>query len=413
LLDNIGYLPAKVYLYNLDKNLDQMRYNAKKTIGAAGPVFVSNAANTPGETTFATFVTDADDGEIAIFGEAGAKITAALAVGTKYFVAQKLAGQIKKTPVFTYTSKQVKAYTAGTKQSSVIAFPAALTAGAEVMLNVLETTAWSHPLPVWDYSTIVASANDFYGTALKLVNQINDVHSLEHNSNGVFLHAKILNSANYAEFDADATFTKGSTAVTTTGNDFTHGGTSTAAVAGDLIYVLGEVYKVASVGTTSIVLDRPYTGETVTIDVSEVSGADSAGVIVIASIGTYSISVQAREYDVTFKLAGYVDTAGVVAALSVTNTAFVKSHGRPEEVLQWEEEGDIWEGYRTLNTAHGADFGKPPSQVVSTTGYTSYIMKFENSQKSVAAPIEKDYHFGTVTIFLGSTSTQWNTQFGL
>src|SRR5690606_21881986 len=192
----------------------------------------------------------------------------------------------------------------------------------------------------------------------------------------------------------------------------THG-SGTAPVAGDLVQVLGVIYKIATVGATNITLDRAYAGDTVTIDVSAVTGDASANVIPIANIDDYSISLESLEYDVTFNVAATVDTAGVLSTLSKSVTPFVKSVGRPENVAQWELEGQVWEGYRTGNTAFAEDFGKPESQVSSANTYQVFVIKYENSQKSVAAPIEKDYHIGYINVFLLNSSTQWDTQFGL
>lgn len=390
-----------------------MRYNAKKTLGVAGPVFVSNAAASPGETTFAAFVASADDGEIAIFNEAGAKVTAALTVGNKYFIAQKQGTDVKRTPLFTYKSSNHKDYNAGTKHSASITVPASIAKNDILHLSVIETTPFLEPLPTWDYS-VAAKNTTVLDAVVELIAQINNENGVHNDYNGRMVLAQLISSqGTYAEFENDPTFTKGSKVVKFAGDPTIP--TTTLPNVGDFVYVKGEVYRIEAVDDTAdtITLSHPFSGETTTIDVSAASGADSAGVIAAGSIGTLTIKLEALEYDVHFRAAGSQESDGVEEALTIAHTSFVRSSGRPENVADVELEGMVWEGYRTNNTAHGEDFGKPNVYASSSNTYQMFTIKFENEQKSVAAPIEKDQHTGYVIVFLLNSSTQWDTQFGL
>lgn len=388
-----------------------MRYNPKKTLGVAGPVFVSNATATPAETTYKAFVASADAGEIAVFNEAEAKVTSALTVGTKYFIAQKTADGVKRTNLFVYKGVKQKDYNAGTLHKQVVTFPDSIAKGNNVNVTIMETTPYIAPFPSWDVNW-QSTGTDVYAAMLQIANKINDAQGIENDANGRIARATFTSTqTTFSEFDNDVTLTKGSKTISVaTAN--THG-TGTAPEVGDYVYIKGEIYKVAAVNGLNVTLDRAYQGASEVIDVSAASGADSTGIIVPASIQTLSLVIEALEYDIHFAVAASLEVSGVEEPLTVTTTSFTKSNGRPEDVAWAEEQGMVWEGYRTDNIAHGEDFGKPAAFTDASNTYQSFAISYENDQKSVAYPNAKDIYNGHIIIYLINSATHLDTQFGV
>lgn len=166
------------------------------------------------------------------------------------------------------------------------------------------------------------------------------------------------------EFGQDATFTKGSKVVTFAGN--------VTVATGAFVTVNGAIYEAATGVTTgtSITLDRPFVGDTVTIDVS--GTADHGGTI--ASITEYGLEVLEGEdrMDISVAVMAGLESASLVVSAEGTL-------GSGDGAYLYELEKDIFESRRGRLDNIDRRFPLPVQMVDPAVDYDLYILNGNNA----------------------------------
>jgi hypothetical protein len=369
------------------------RYRTKTLQGLQGQFFITSVAE-PGDTDFETFITSGSEGEFSAFKEDGTRYAGAasatdaanIQLVDKFFLAQKIDGKIKRSQLLDgdKVSWSNKAYAAGTKHKIVIASLPTPVVDDPMEITIIETTPTQEPFPHWYYDYRAAST-DLYLELSQIVQKINDPANKANQSDGVFVNADIITDGTGA-FGTTETMavTKGSTAMTASAD------VSAFLAAGDYIAVYDNIYKIVSVSTTDIVVERPYAQAT------EAAVANANLEDLSTTPGNLSLELEAIELNEHFTVVQ--PQVWIDAATTTTLTPFVKSSGTVAQMLEAELEGEVWEGYRTLNRAFTEEFGKPTSQVVAGETYDIHTLKYTTEQRSVQAPHSKDFHVSFVSV---------------
>jgi hypothetical protein len=371
------------------------RYRTKTLQGLQSQYFVTSA-DEPGDSDFETFVTSGSEGELSAFNAAGTRFaghatpsdTANIQLTDKYFIAQIIDGKVKRSQLLNgdASSWSTKAAAAGTKHKIVITSIPTPVVDDPMEITIIETTPSQEPFPTWFYDHRATSTDSYVQLGI-IVGFINDPTNKANQSDGVFVNADVLTAEAGGTFGAGTetlAVTNASTAMTASAD------VSAGLSADDYIKVDGSIYKIVTIGTTDIVVDRPYAG------VTDAAVANASLKDLATTAGTLSLELEAinlNEHFTVVQPAVWVDNP-----TTVTVTAFVKTSGTVDQVLEFESEGDVWEGYRTANRAFGEDFGKPTSQVTVGDTYDIHTIKYLTKQKSVMAPIAEDKHVAYVSI---------------
>ena len=208
-------------------------------------------------------------------------------------------------------------YAAPVKQKSYIGYngtsgdlntPAAIANNDEALVKVTNVTDGRQQFDKKNYTGALGESATDYQVAAAVAKA---VYAQNSDANSI-VTAKVVSNGSITEATEDVTVTSGSKTVTFAGNQ---------TVATDAYYVInGDVYLVATGVTagTTMTLDRPYQGDTETIDVSATT--DLAGVI--ATNTAWGIEFTTKENGQIFQLArdgvledatityGYSDVAG-------------------------------------------------------------------------------------------------------
>lgn len=246
--------------------------------------------------------------------------------------------------------------------SGDLAVQASIANGDEAMVTVVNTTDGRQQFPKRRYTGIMAGSDADYDVALSIVNNIIGVL----NNNDHIVIGEIVGTGTVTEFGdaADPTFTNGSAVVTFAGN--------VTLAAGTFVVNSGAIYKIAvgvAAGTT-ITLDRPYQGETVTVDQS--ATVDVAGAI--ASITALGIKLTAKNNGEHFKVA----VSGVLAGSPISYvTSYNPGSGTYADILALEEE---FESYSKGRTAKNYGFSIPAVRfAVTAETYDKIIFEYLNT----------------------------------
>jgi hypothetical protein len=341
-------------------------------------------------------VATATAGTVAVILDADNSVTSsALEVGAKFRIAQTNSAKVKLSNVLSFVAGSVRkvAYTAPVKQvSSLEDNSITVTAGKNYGISFIDTTFPQEPMIRLTYEVTAAVGDGIYGVFSKLVKRINDVASPENDTNGRLVTGHITQSGGTATqvvtsapANVTATVVAGSTAVTMSGTP-----TSATLTVGDIIQIDGTTggnYKVVATSTTSLTLDRPYTGT---------SGA-SKSMFKITVAPVYKMTFTAVNYGDHFKL---VAQENLEDATLATGTKFKIGSGTPEHVTELEKEGFVYEGYSTDNVAFKEDYGVPTSFVDAAGTYVLYFIDYFNTDKAIAgnAALVQDKHYGHIVI---------------
>jgi hypothetical protein len=250
------------------------------------------------DATFAEFIANAVEGEIGVYLSSGALKSDALAAGQEFFIAQKVDGFIRKTPILKFNDIFRKAKTAysaparkvvtvgwnGTAGDVAISFTGASSSSpVELGLSVRETTPGNQPFPVQEGRIAVTSATkDEYTALAEICIQLNQDTDYQRAYPDKFVKAEITANGTLTELTQNLTVVNGSKNITAAA--------SITIATGTLVSIRGTVYKVATGGTgTAFVLDRPYQGDSETIAVG--STVDQAATMAYTS-GTTSLGIK-------------------------------------------------------------------------------------------------------------------------
>lgn len=385
----------------------------KSLSGLNAQGFFSPAVEYATSTTFADFVRGVgtgtiSSGTIAVINAATQAVQAgALVAGTKYFIAQAVDGDVKKSVTFVAGTGNIEvrktAYSAPVKQRTIIGYngtsgvmgtiiPAA-GAKTNLTLSIRDTSPGSQPFPVQEGTTQISnSAATEFDAVASLVANLSNVPDYERNSDVNLVRVEMLsNGTKTAIATVTATVQEGSPQVT-------YSGAHTLAV-GDILQItlngLDTVYKVVSVPSTTVaVLDRPFAGA---------SGTTAAAGTAKVTVPTeYGIVLTAFVEDTAFVVTKNDD---LVNATVTEATTWKQGSGAAWQVAAMESECQVFAGYTTGNEAFTEDYGKPASFVSPESGliYNLWFIKYNNSTASMAYPNENTHHIGYIILAAPTT----------
>lgn len=152
-----------------------------------------------------------------------------------------------------------------------------------------------------------------------------------------------------------------------------------------------KIKEVSGVGTAlaTITLDSPYQGAS-----GAVAAANLGVMTVITEIG---FKLTAIDFGTSFHVA--LDEDLVSADLAYT-TPYKQGIGTSGQVTQMEEEGEVFEGYATLNESFTEDWGQPSGYTVSGTTYQFIFLDYYRSMKAASVPNVQDRHYGHIILAL-------------
>jgi Tfp pilus assembly major pilin PilA len=394
------------------------RYSRSTTGLNAIGFFASQVAYTSA-ATYSAFVTSAataaNNGQMGIFLYPALTLqsgAANLNAGDRFFIAQIVDGDIKKSPVMTYDSLalsytnpapnanlQVRrtAYSAPVLQSVALGYngtsgdlgmpTTAPTAPITYTVSARDTSPSTQPFPVQSGTIINKIASSKTDLAFALASDFVNATDYEKNSDVNFCTMDVkTNGTATAIATVTATFVNGS-------NIVTYSSTSTLAV-NDILEVTatGFSYKIVGIiSTTVAILDRPYQGASFTT-----AGGGTAKKTVVTAVGLYVTSIVE---DTTFVLS--YNTIPVTIAPTVI-TAWKQGSGAAWQMADMERDTAVMSGYTNANAPFIEDMGKPTFFVsnpeTSAAQYTTHFLRYRNTTESMAYANEQASSFGYIII---------------
>ena len=275
------------------------------------------------------------------------------------------------------------AYKAPVKQVTGIGYTQAGTSlnyttvvtGDEMILRITDTTETGAGLPyntVLPYSYTAKAGDTVYSMLSKLVKQINDNNSFQHNEFDFIApyNATITSTTAGAALAGGATIAavKGATSLTTSVN---HG-----IGVGDYVRIAGNVYQaVAGTATTTLVLDRPYEGVTATIanGTNTATQAQDLGATLPADLG---LTITTTEFGETFSVA-------LDGVLSQANQRLITRYslgiGDGLQVSLLEAKNQYSKGYGFYNDDRTREYAAPANLANPASFYTIYRLQAKNN----------------------------------
>lgn len=360
------------------------------------------------------FALAAVEGQVGIFNAADDTIrSTALTAGVQFYLAQIKDGEVRKTPVLTYGSGFLEvtktAYDAPVKQVTHVGSNgtagslgfSSIAVGDEYVVSARDTTPGTQPFPVMEGRAVIRSLSNLteYKIVRAIVDDLDNNFDYENNADNGFIVADIVNDATQVAIGAvTLAISKGSTLATYSA---VH-----SLTAGDFVSILGVMYEVISVPTTSTaILDRPYTGDTETALATGATKASQQGTVTYVD-GTTELGIRmtAVTEDTNFVVGVGDDLAG---ATITETTVWKQGSGAAWQVSAIEDESLVFDGFTTGNFPFVEDFGKPTKSVDpdSAVTYNLWFLRFNKTTPSMAYPNENAHHLGLVVISAPSTGT--------
>jgi hypothetical protein len=359
-------------------------------IGFVSPQLVYTPA-----TTFAAFAASSAsaslNGQIGIFNAVtGATRTTALAAGDKFFIAQIVDGNLKKTPIMTFgdangTRVRKTVYNAPVKQVTSVGFNgtsgtsgiAAPTAGniKTYVLSARDTSPSTQPFPIQEGRVVVEKTTaTIYDIAAALITNFQNLNDNYRSADINFVEAQLLLVGTDTQIaTVTATFTQGSKLVTYSG--------AHTLVTGEIVSIgnagTSQVYKVASAPTsTTVILDRPYVGATVT------TGAGGTYKVTVPT--EVGIVITAIVEDTTFVLTVQEDLS---AATITATTPWKQGAGAIWQVAAMEDQTQVMDSYTTINAQWPTDYGAPTKFAgnpdTGVTTFNQYVIQAYNKTEAM------------------------------
>lgn len=356
--------------------------------------------------------TAANNGQMGIFNyPALTTRSTALGAGDRFFIAQVVDGDIKKSPVMTYDSTalsftnpapnanvQVRktVYSSPVLQSITLGYngtsgdlgmPATAPASPiTYSVSARDTSPSTQPFPVQSGTIINRIAASKADLAFALASSFVNALDFERNSDIMFVTCDVkTNGTNTNIALTTATVINGSTLLTSAS------GTPNWLV-GDLIEFTstGFTYKVVQViSGTVVVLDRPWQGVSAAI-VAGGMGKKTA----VTAVGLNFTSIVE---DTTFVLS-YSEIPITIPPTVVT--AWRQGSGAAWQMADMERDTAVMSGFVNANAQWVEDLGKPTFFISenSASQYTSYFLRFRNTTESMAFANEVTSSFGYIII---------------
>ena len=324
-------------------------------------------------------------GEIGIYDETGAIVTATPADGVKWFFAQKNSDETikKSTEVITgQFSVRKTAYDAPVQQKDIISPLNINIVGGlqEFVLSVRETTPANQPFPIQEGRAIVRSGTPTdYDIANQIVADINNSYDYERNGDNAFVSVNVITDI------LGTAGTLGTSVVLTDGsNQMYISGADATAEAAPGAYVIVNAFS-PEPGTVFQIVDSFYDGTNTyaTLD-RAYSNSEPGGVVftVPASLGytdqatldasTIGIEVVGKDELVHFTTSVSEDLGDAVIT---TTQDWNFGSGAAWQVASIEDECAVFDGWTTLNEAWVRDFGAPDLWVDDSAD-TQYALYF-------------------------------------
>lgn len=352
-----------------------MSIYSKNLSGVNQKVIVGTATYTA-QTTFASFVSAAADGEVGVFLENGNRQTAALTAGQRFFVAQKRDGSVNKTPIVNfddiirrlrtaYSAPVAKVMSLGYHPTAAPSSTFGLDFTGASATNTLtigvaarDLTPGNQPFPVQEgYTQVNSTSANQYLVLADIVKNLMGSLDYENVFPDRFVRAEILQSSTTTAITVAASLSvvNGSQFVT-----FNAAPTGAPAVGGFLAIggtgQLGDVYRVIAINGTTFTLDRPFTGPSNTalaianvLTAPFISGTSLIGLRFTGLSTDYIYTVQA------------FGTPSAQATVASVVTQWVLGSGAGPQIRDLEaSEGIIFDGVgSTRNVAFREDYGQP------------------------------------------------------
>ncbi len=318
----------------------------------------------------------------------------ALVPNDKFFIAQIVDGQVKKTVTMTFgkangTSVRQTPYNAPVKQSVTLGWtnpggvstitPPLAGDTKTFVLSVRDTSPSTQPFPVQEGRVDVKNPNASpLEIASALVFNFMNAGDYENNADINFVKANIItDAANAAIAGVTATFFENSTTVAFSG--------AHTLLAGDYVKVisLGIVFKVAQVvSPTVVIIDRPWPNPSFVA-----AAGDAAKITAAAAQAAVNVGIVITTYveDTTFVVSLGQDLQGTSITVFVP---WKQGAGAPWQVAAMEDQTQVMDGYTTLNAAFTQDYGAPTKFAInpetSTIQYAQIYITAYNKTESMA-----------------------------
>lgn len=368
-----------------------------------------------GAQVFATAATIGDfalnglEGQIGIFLADGTLKSDALAAGDKFYVAQIRNGELRKSVEMTFGDGYLQTtktpYSAAVLQQVAIGFNGTdgslnfptLAPVQEFVVSARNTTPGNQPFPVMEGRAVVRNlpATE-YEIVSQIVADLMNSNDYEQNADNGFVTADIISDG------AQSAIGVATLAVSNGSSSATYSAAHGLSV-GDFVKIKGVVYEVVAVPTTTTVtLDRPYSGTSETALATGTDNATHGSAAYTDGTTELGILLTATSYDTTFVVSVGEDLA---AADTTTITPWVQGSGEPWQVSQLEREGQVFDGFTTLNYPWVDDFGKP-SDFVDPDGalvYDLWFLKYKKATASMAFAHEQAHHISWVVLSAPTT----------
>ena len=352
-----------------------MSIYSKNLSGVSQKVIVGTATYTA-QTTFASFVSSAADGEVGVFLDNGNRQTAALVAGNRFFIAQKRDGAVNKTPVLLFDDifrKVRTAYVAPVAKVVALGYHptaapsstfgldftgASATNTLTVGVAARDLTPGNQPFPVQEgYASVNSSTANQYLILAEVVRSLMGSLDYENVFPDRFVRAEILQSSTTTAITVAASLavTNGSPIVT-----FNAAPTGAPAVGGFLAIggtgQLGDVYRVIAISGTTFTLDRPFTGASnAALAIANVLTAPF-----VSGTSLIGLRLTGLSTDYIFSAQG-LGTPSAQATPQTVVTQWVFGSGAGLQIRDLESsEGIIFDGVgSTRNVAFREDYGQP------------------------------------------------------
>lgn len=348
------------------------------------------------EADIAAFSRNAAEGEIGLFDENNALITAALAPGDKFTVAQIVDSEIKRSTVLTYGPGALEIvktpYDAPVIKQTSVGYSSASGSGdlniaivgglQEFVLKANETTPANQPFPTQEARAVVRSTIGvtIYDIVNKLVSDFNNENDFEGNADVGFAFAEIeVDTAGAANGTADVI--NGSASIVSTAHGYT---------GGEVVTLAGKVYKVIQlIDANTYVVDKTYQGPSAT-------GVAQA-TVTLTGTDLFGILITAKAEDITFTVGVSEDLASATISEVV---AWKQGSGAAWQVAPMEKETQVFDGEGTQNYPFREDYGRPNKFVDedSATEYDLWFLKYLANTDSMAYANERYEAFGYVIL---------------
>lgn len=180
----------------------------KSLLGVAAEAFVAGSVAYTTDATYADFVANAVEGEIALVNASTLAVydgLAAIPAGVTAFIAQKRDGLVERSTNFVMGTSVLRraAYAVGVAQVSDATFAGTPTAGRYYSVKVIETTPGYEQFPSWEYGVTAKTGETLVQLVTRIIALVNDTANLINKDTDPIVTAAI-NATDNIRFTANA-----------------------------------------------------------------------------------------------------------------------------------------------------------------------------------------------------------------